>query len=192
MKEIIFATHNKHKLQEIQSILKDSFTVLGLEDMGYYEEIPETAQTLSENASLKSQCIYKHFSSNCFADDTGLEVAALGGKPGVYSARYAGEDCIAEHNMMKVLEELKGVDNRKARFVTIISLWLNGQEHLFEGSVSGSITHEKHGEKGFGYDPIFIPDGYEQSFAEMPAALKNATSHRALAVKKLAKFLVSH
>ncbi len=189
MKEIIFATNNKHKLQEIRGILQGKFKVLSLAELGFDEDIPETAETLAENASLKSSVILDRFKQDCFADDTGLEIEALDGRPGVYSARYAGEACNAENNMQKVLTELHGKENRSARFRTVISLWFNGQEYLFEGEVNGSICHRKHGGDGFGYDPIFKPDGYDETFAEMSIEMKNEISHRARAVKKLANFL---
>ena len=189
MRKIVFATNNKHKLIEIRSILVDDFEVLSLSDIGFYEDIPETGNTLAENASIKSQHIFERFKIDCFSDDTGLEVDALDGRPGVYSARFAGENSTYEQNVDKLLRELKDVENRKARFKTVISLILDGNEYQFEGKVEGTITKNKHGTKGFGYDPVFLPDGYQQTFAEMSAELKNSISHRGKAVAKLVDFL---
>ncbi len=191
MKKIVFATNNTHKLEELQAILSHKYHVLGLLDIGFKDDIPETGTTLAENASIKSQHIFDRFGINCFSDDTGLEVDALGGKPGVYSARYAGENSSYAQNVDKLLNALKDEENRTARFKTVISLILDGKEHQFEGCVEGAITKDKHGEKGFGYDPVFLPDGYKQTFAEMPAELKNKISHRGKAVAKLVEFLKS-
>jgi XTP/dITP diphosphohydrolase len=152
-------------------------------------DIEETGTTLEENARIKSQFVYDNYGFNCFSDDTGLEIEVLNGEPGVYSARYAGEDCSFDDNMNKVLKEMKGKENRKARFRTVISLILDGKEYQFEGEVKGKITTEKHGDKGFGYDPIFLPDGYSQTFAELDLEEKNRISHRGKAVVKLAGFL---
>jgi XTP/dITP diphosphohydrolase len=190
MKKIIFATNNQHKLKEIRDITGDYFQILGLKEFGFEDDIPETGFTLKENASIKSHYIFDRFHIDCFADDTGLEIEALEGKPGVYSARYAGEDGNAERNIVKVLRELKGINNRQARFVTFISLIFEGREYLFEGSIQGKIIEEKHGKGGFGYDPVFIPDGYDMTFAEMPPELKNKISHRAKATKQLTEFLL--
>ncbi len=190
MKEIIFATNNLHKLSEISAILKLKFKILSLNEIGFNEDIPETANTLEGNAALKSSVIFKKFGKDCFADDTGLEVEALNGEPGVYSARYAGEENDAAKNTAKLLRELKGTSNRKAQFRTVISLIQDGKEFQFEGIVKGKITTEKSGAKGFGYDPVFIPDGYTQTFAEMSIEEKNIISHRAIASRKLADFLI--
>lgn len=188
--KLVFATNNAHKLEEISSILGDKIELLSLKDIGCHEDIPETADTLEGNALLKSSFIYRNYGLNSFGDDTGLEVEALGGAPGVYSARYAGgEGHDSQANMRKLLRELEGVENRKARFRTVISLILDGKEYLFEGIINGEIIKEKRGGSGFGYDPIFKPEGYEQTFAELGAGVKNEISHRALAVKKLAQFL---
>ena len=191
MKKLVFATNNIHKLEEVRAILKEKFNVAGLSDIGCTEDIPETGTTLQANASLKSHYVLNTFHLNCFADDTGLEVDALDGQPGVYSARYAAENASYEQNVDKLLHELRDSENRKARFRTVISLLLNGKEHLFEGEVEGKIIRERKGAHGFGYDPVFVPDGYDLSFAEMDPELKNSLSHRAKAVKKLADFLLS-
>jgi XTP/dITP diphosphohydrolase len=187
--ELIFATNNLHKLSEIQSIVGKNFTIKSLQEIGCTEDIPETAPTLEGNALLKAQYIYDRFGKNCFADDTGLEVEALDGRPGVFSARYATDGHDFEANIDKVLEELTGVENRKARFRTVIALILDGSVRYFEGIVNGEIISERKGIKGFGYDPVFLPDGYEQTFAEMPLDEKNKISHRARAVSKLVEFL---
>ena len=192
MKKIVFATNNPHKLSEVRHILKDRYEVLGLADIGITEDIPETGETLSENASLKSGYVFRKTGMDCFSDDTGLEVDALDGRPGVYSARYAGEEGDAEKNLKKLLNELEGVNNRTARFKTVVSLIMDGVEYKFEGSVEGHILREKRGEAGFGYDPVFVPLGYELTFAEMPPALKNSISHRAKAIGKLMEFLKDH
>ncbi len=189
MRKIVFATNNEHKLREIQSILKDNFEVLSLRDIGFNEDIPETGDTLAENASQKSYTIYNRYNIDCFSDDTGLEVDALGGQPGVYSARYAGESCSFEDNVNKLLKELLGKENRSAAFSTVISLVIDGKEYQFEGRIDGQITRETHGKGGFGYDPVFKPNGYDITFAEMDADTKNSISHRALATKKLVAFL---
>ena len=188
MKKLIFATHNPNKLAEIKSTVK-SFEVLGLEEMGLHDDIAETGTTLEENALIKSQYIYQKTGLSCFADDTGLEVEVLVGKPGVYSARYAGEHATAENNMQKLLSEMEGQKNRNARFRTVISLILDGEEYSFEGQVKGEILYQKTGIDGFGYDPIFKPTGFDQSFAQMTMKQKNEISHRGVAVKKLIGFL---
>lgn len=187
--ELIFATNNRHKAEEIQQMVPESIKVLTLEDVGIDEEIPEQQDTLEGNASDKSRYIYNRLSKNCFADDTGLEVDALEGAPGVYSARYAGSDKDPEANMDKLLEQLKDEDNRRARFRTVISLILDGEELFFEGVVEGHILREKRGDEGFGYDPIFMPEGSSLTFAQMPMATKNRISHRSRAIKKLANYL---
>ena len=186
---LVFATHNDHKAKEIQQLVPDGIKITNLKDINCTEDIPETAHTLEGNASLKSKYVVDHFQVNCFADDTGLEIESLNGEPGVYSARYAGSEKDADKNMDLVLEKLNGVENRNARFRTVISLQLNGQEHLFEGIVNGTIRHEKSGKEGFGYDPIFQPDGYDITFSEMDMQQKNAISHRGKAVRKLIDFL---
>jgi XTP/dITP diphosphohydrolase len=192
MHQLIFASNNLHKIEEVSEILKPyGFKIIGLSQAGIHEDIPETAQTIEENAVLKARYIFNHYNFNCFADDTGLEVEALDNAPGVYSARYAGEQKSSEDNINKLLAELNGKTNRNARFKTVIALILNGKEYLFEGIINGRIATEKRGDKGFGYDPVFIPNGYEKTFAEMSALEKNKISHRAIAVQKLAKFLSS-
>ena len=191
MKKIVFATNNKHKLDEIRKILGENFEIVSLKDIGCDIDIPETGNTLEANALQKAEYVREHYAIDCFADDTGLEVDALNGQPGVHSARYAeGTDHDSNANMNKLLKELGNNNNRKARFRTVIALLLNGETHLFEGIVNGHIAYEKHGTEGFGYDPIFVPEGYEKSFAELGMDIKNHISHRARAVKKLAKFLL--
>ncbi len=187
--DLVFATNNQHKLQELQAILGDEFRLLSLKDIGCNEDIPEEQPTLEGNASQKSHYIFNKFGYNCFADDTGLEIDALNGEPGVYSARYAGEEKSAEANMEKVLRKMAKINRRKARFRTVISLIINGKEDLFEGVVNGEILFSKKGGSGFGYDPIFQPDGFEKSFAEMGMDEKNKISHRGRAVQKLVNFL---
>lgn len=190
--KIIFATNNKHKLEEIEDILGKDFEIVSLAEIGCHEDIPETGLTLEENARQKSTYIVEHYNHDCFADDTGLEVDALNGEPGVHSARYAeGTDHDSEANMRKLLSKMSNVKDRTARFRTVISLIINGVEHQFEGRVEGRIATEKHGTEGFGYDPIFIPEGYDKSFAELGEEVKNQISHRARAVKKLAEYLSS-
>ena len=188
--KIVFATNNKHKLEEIKDILGKNFEIVSLTEIGCHEDIPETGSTLQENARQKSTYVVEHYNQNCFADDTGLEVEALNGEPGVYSARYAeGTDHDSEANVRKLLAKMEGQSNRKACFRTVISLIIDGVEHQFEGKVEGRIATEKHGKEGFGYDPIFIPEGYDKSFAELGEEIKNQISHRARAVKKLAEHL---
>ena len=190
--KIVFATNNKHKLEEIKDILGKDFEIVSLAEIGCHEDIPETGLTLEENARQKSTYIVEHYNHDCFADDTGLEVDALNGEPGVHSARYAeGTDHDSEANMRKLLSKMANVKDRTARFHTVISLIINGVEHQFEGRVEGRIATEKHGTEGFGYDPIFIPEGYDKSFAELGEEVKNQISHRARAVKKLAEYLSS-
>lgn len=190
-REFVIATNNAHKLKEIIHIIGDNFVIHSLADINCQEEIPETADTLEGNALQKARYIHSHYGLDCFADDTGLEVEALNNAPGVYSARYAGPGHDSETNMNKLLHELQGKQNRKARFRTVIALIMDGKEYLFEGIINGNITQEKKGDSGFGYDPIFQPDGYEQTFAELGDDIKNKISHRALAVHKLAEFLSS-
>lgn len=188
--KIVFATNNQHKLSEIRQILGDRVEVLSLQDIGCDVDIPETGTTLEENALQKAKYIYDHYHLDVFADDTGLEVDALDGAPGVYSARYAGgEGHDSEANMTKLLKELNGIDNRKARFRTVIALIQQGEVHEFEGIVNGEIIRERRGGEGFGYDPIFRPDGYELTFAELGTDIKNQISHRSRATKKLCAFL---
>jgi XTP/dITP diphosphohydrolase len=187
--ELVFATNNKHKLEEIQAILGNQFKILSLNDIGCDEDIPEEQETLEGNAGQKSFYVYNKYGYNCFADDTGLEINSLNGEPGVYSARYAGEEKSAEANMNKVLEKIAKIKNRDARFRTVISLVIEGHEELFEGIVEGEIITEKRGNSGFGYDPIFRPEGFNQTFAEMSLTAKNKISHRARAVEKLISYL---
>lgn len=189
MKKFVFATNNEHKLEEVKALLGDKIELLSLKDINCSDEIPETEQTLEGNALLKARYIYERYHINCFADDTGLEVDALNGAPGVYSARYAGEEHNSEANMKKLLHELEGVENRQAQFRTIFALIIEGKEHLFEGIVKGEIIRQRRGNSGFGYDPIFVPEGCTQTFAEMGSEQKNKISHRAKAVGKLCKFL---
>ncbi|MGN1217343.1 MAG: non-canonical purine NTP diphosphatase [Phocaeicola sp.] len=191
MKKLVFATNNAHKLEEIRAILGDKVEILSLNDINCHADIPETADTLQGNAALKAQYIYENYGLDCFADDTGLEVEALNGAPGIYSARYAGgEGHDSEANMKKLLSEMQDKENRKARFRTVICLIEDGKEHFFEGIVNGSIIRERKGGAGFGYDPIFMPDGYSETFAEMGNDEKNKISHRARAVQKLCEYLL--
>ena len=191
MKKLVFATNNAHKLEEIRAILGDKVEILSLNDINCHADIPETADTLQGNAALKAQYIYENYGLDCFADDTGLEVEALNGAPGIYSARYAGgEGHDSEANMKKLLSEMQDKDNRKARFRTVICLIEGGEEHFFEGIVNGSIIRERKGGAGFGYDPVFMPDGYSETFAEMGNDEKNKISHRARAVQKLCEYLL--
>jgi XTP/dITP diphosphohydrolase len=190
MKKLVFATNNAHKLEEIRAILGDKVEILSLNDIDCHADIPETADTLQGNAALKAQYIYDNYGLDCFADDTGLEVEALNGAPGIYSARYAGgEGHDSEANMKKLLSEMQDKDNRKARFRTVICLIEGGKEHFFEGIVNGSIIRERKGGAGFGYDPVFMPDGYSETFAEMGNDEKNKISHRARAVQKLCEYI---
>ncbi len=189
MTELVFATNNPHKIEEIMYAVGDYVKILSLAEIGCNEDIPETANTLEGNATLKSHYIYDTYHRNCFADDTGLEIDALDGRPGVYSARYAGPEHDHLKNIEKVLKELKGIHNRKARFRTVISLLIEGQELTFEGIVEGVITEKKSGSSGFGYDPVFRPDGFNKTFAEMDIETKNRISHRGKAVRKLIAYL---
>jgi len=188
--KLVFATNNQHKLHEIQQLLDNSIELLSLSDIGCEEEIPENQETLEGNASEKSFFIYNKYEVNCFADDTGLEIEALNGEPGVYSARYAGEERNPEHNMNLVLNKLSIIKNRNARFRTVISLVIDGHETQFEGVVEGRILEEKRGTTGFGYDPIFQPLESDLSFAQMPLDEKNKISHRGRAVQKLVEYLI--
>lgn len=187
--KLVFATNNLNKLKEVQEMLPSSIELLSLKDINCNEEVDETENTLQGNAKLKADYITKNYGYNCFADDTGLEVEALDGKPGVYSARFAGEPRNAERNMQKLLDELKNKSNRNAQFRTAICLNLDGKQFLFEGICTGEILQSKQGDKGFGYDPIFKPEGYQQSFAEMSFNEKNKISHRGIAIEKLVEFL---
>lgn len=189
MNELIFATNNQHKLTEIQALIGNNIAIKSLQQIGCTEDIAETALTLEGNALLKAQYVFNTYGINCFADDTGLEIAALDGRPGVFSARYATDGHDFEANIDKILGELSGIKNRKARFRTVIALILDGSVHYFEGIVNGEIITERKGCKGFGYDPVFVPAGYNQTFAEMSLPEKNKISHRARAVSKLIGFL---
>ncbi|NDW08535.1 non-canonical purine NTP diphosphatase [Dysgonomonas sp. 520] len=189
LKKLIFATNNKHKLDEVRAILANDFEVLSLEDIGCIVDIPETGTTLEENAKIKAQYVKNNYKFDCFADDTGLEVEALNNAPGVHSARYAGEDKDSQKNIEKLLSELKGKENRKARFRTVVALIIDDEEHCFEGEVRGVIANSCKGNSGFGYDPVFVPEGYDKTFAELSLETKNTISHRALAIDKLCKFL---
>ncbi len=188
--KLVFATNNKHKLDEVRKITSHHpVEIVSLAEINCFDDIPETADTLEGNALQKARYIQEKFGLNCFADDTGLEVEALNNAPGVYSARYAGPGHDSEANMKKLLHEMEGKENRKARFRTVIALVWNGKTYTFDGIVNGTITTAKRGENGFGYDPIFIPEGYEQTFAELGNDIKNQISHRAKAVEKLDEFL---
>ena len=187
--KLVFATNNKHKLQEVRDIVGDRVELLSLADINCYDDIPETADTLQGNALIKARHVYEKYGFDCFADDTGLEVEALGGAPGVYSARYAGEECDSEANMQKLLQNLTGETNRNAQFRTVIALIIGGEEKLFNGIVKGTIATEKKGDSGFGYDPIFIPEGHSESFAQMSSEMKNSMSHRFRATKELGDYL---
>ena len=187
--ELVFATNNKHKIKEINDLLDDNFTILGLSDTGITEDIPEEAETLEENALFKARYVHEKTGLNVFADDTGLEVPSLGGAPGVHSARYAGESKSFDDNIEKLLREMKDMTERSARFRTVIALILDGSEYLFEGMVEGEIIMERRGSGGFGYDPVFLASGYDLTFAEIPLSEKNRVSHRAKAMRKLIGFL---
>lgn len=187
--KLVFATNNEHKLEEIKAMVSDTIQIVGLNDIGCHDEIEETETTLEGNAKIKSDYVHDKFGLNCFADDTGLEVEALGGAPGVYSARYAGEKATFQDNVDKLLDRLKDADNRKARFRTVISLKWEQQQYFFEGICEGNITRKMHGDKGFGYDPIFRPNESELTFAEMSMEEKSRISHRGKATEKLIAFL---
>lgn len=189
MKKLIFSTNNEHKLEEARAILGKRYQILGLNDIEDNIDIPETGETLEENALIKANYLWNTYRYNCFSDDTGLEVEALNNAPGVYSARYAGEQKNSADNVNKLLKELAGVTNRNARFRTVIALILDGKKYIFEGSVKGTIAEFPEGKNGFGYDPVFIPEGYDKTFAELDADIKNKISHRANAIKQLALFL---
>ncbi|MFV0522149.1 MAG: non-canonical purine NTP diphosphatase [Mangrovibacterium sp.] len=187
--KLVFATNNINKLKEVQAMLPDSFELLSLTDIGCHEDIPETQPTIEGNALQKARYVYQNYGYNCFADDTGLEIEVLNGEPGVYSARYAGESRDSKANMAKVLTKLKGKLNRNARFKTVIALIVNGEEDLFEGTIAGEILTRECGSNGFGYDPIFKPQEYDKSFAELDLTIKNTVSHRARATQKLIQYL---
>jgi XTP/dITP diphosphohydrolase len=200
LKTLVFATQNKHKIEEINHVLNmkvfqeqtRQWNIIGLAEIGCFEDIPETSDTLEGNALQKAKYVLDNYGHDCFADDTGFEIDFLGGKPGVYSARYAGPQRNFDDNIHKVLEELKDQKNRKSRFRTVIALLLDSKQYFFEGRIEGSVIHEKRGTGGFGYDPVFVPDGYNKTFAEMGLDEKNQISHRALAVKKLIDFLKNY
>ena len=187
--KLVFATNNRHKLQEVRDIIGDRVEVLSLADIDCHDDIPEIADTLQGNALIKARHIYEKYGLDCFADDTGLEVETLGGAPGVYSARYAGDECDSEANMQKLLENLTGKSNRNAQFRTVIALIVKGEEMLFNGIVKGTIATEKKGDSGFGYDPVFIPEGCSESFAQMSSEMKNSMSHRFRATQQLGNYL---
>lgn len=183
--KLVFATNNKNKIKELELLVGPEINLVGLRDIGCIEELPETQNSIAGNALQKARYVYDNYYIDCFADDTGLEVDALGGRPGVMSARYAGEGRSSEDNMQLLLKEMKGAGDRTARFRTVIALVMDGSAHLFEGVVEGIILEEKRGAQGFGYDPLFQPIGYDQTFAEMPIELKGSISHRGIAVRKL-------
>jgi len=187
--QLIFATHNKNKVKEVKSLIPNTINVLSLDDINLLNEIEETSTTIEGNALLKAQTIYNQTGINCFADDSGLLVDALNGAPGVYSARYAGEQKNDENNMQKLLLDLTNKDSRKAHFKTVMALIIDGKEYLFEGIINGKIISEKMGTNGFGYDPIFVPNGYTETFAQLNSETKNAISHRGIALKKLIEFI---
>ncbi len=191
MKQLVFATHNKHKFEEVKSSMPQGINLLSLSDISFHEDIEETELTIEGNALLKAQTIYTKTGLNCFADDSGLCIDALDGRPGVYSARYAGEPKNDEANIDKVLEELQQFENRKAHFKTVIALVINNQSQLFEGKIHGVITTERHGTGGFGYDAIFMPDGFNETFAQISFQEKTQISHRAIALKKMNDFLIN-
>lgn len=188
-RKLVFATNNSHKLDEVRQVVGNSFDILSLADINCHDDIAEPGETLEENALIKARYVKNKYGYYCFGDDTGLEVNALNGAPGVYSARYAGDGHDAKANMKKLLSELKNITDRKACFRTVIALSLDGKEYLFEGRIDGNIIDEEKGGSGFGYDPVFVPDGYQQTFAELGVDVKNTISHRALAVKALCEFL---
>jgi XTP/dITP diphosphohydrolase len=190
--KLVFATNNLNKLSEIRALVPTGIEILSLNDINCNDVLPETNPTLKDNALQKARYVFENYGFNCFADDTGLEIDALGGEPGVYSARYAGENCDPEDNIQKVLDKLRDITNRDANFITVIALIVNGEETLFEGKCKGSITRVKIGGKGFGYDPIFIPNGSDVAFAEMTKQEKGVISHRGKAVKKLVRFFTAN
>lgn len=187
--KIVFATNNPNKIAEIKDLLPEEIQILSLKDINCNEQLPETQNTLEGNAKQKAEFVFTNYGYNCFADDTGLEIEALNNGPGVYSARYAGDDCSPNDNMQKVLQKLKGENNREAKFRTVIALIMDGKKLLFEGECKGEITKEKAGEKGFGYDPIFLAKGFDKTFAQMSKQEKGTISHRGIATSKLVEFL---
>ena len=187
--DLVFATNNKNKLKEIKHIIIDKINILSINDLNHSDDLEETGLTLKDNASQKARFIYKKFNKNCFADDSGLEILSLNNEPGVFSARYAGLNCSADDNMNKVLKKLENIKNRNAIFKTVICLILDGKEYFFEGSIEGIITNEKIGYNGFGYDPIFLPNNFNLTFAQMSVKEKSKISHRAIAVSKFVKFI---
>lgn len=189
MKQIVFATNNRHKLEEVRAIVGKYFDILSLSDIGCHEDIPETGNTFEENAMMKARYIKEKYNYDCFADDSGLEVTALNNAPGVFSARYAGEPSDSMRNIEKLMRNMQGITERSARFRTSIALLYNGEEHLFKGVIEGKIIDTLRGDKGFGYDPVFVPDGYDITFAEMSSEEKNRISHRAIATQLLVDFL---
>ncbi|MGB3585373.1 MAG: non-canonical purine NTP diphosphatase [Tunicatimonas sp.] len=190
--KLCFATNNAHKITEVQHTLGGRFDIISLQDIGCTEELPETQATLEGNAQQKADFVHQHYQVDCFADDTGLEIETLQGEPGVHSAHYAGPQRSSQANMQKVLDKLQNTDDRQAQFRTVIALMLDGKLHTFEGAVAGSIAQQPSGKQGFGYDPIFIPQGYQQSFAEMSLEEKNRISHRSRAVQQLVNFLKNY
>lgn len=189
MRKLVFSTNNEHKLEEVRAKLSKYYQIISLKDLGDDTDVPETGDTLEENAMIKANYLWDTYHLNCFADDTGLEVEALDNAPGVYSARYAGEQKSSEDNVVKLLKELEGKENRRARFRTVIALIMDGKRYLFQGTVEGIITTSPKGTSGFGYDPVFQPDGYDKTFAELTLEDKNSISHRAKAVEQLVLFL---
>ena len=189
MKDLVFVTHTAHKLQEMKEIVGDIFEVKNLSDVKVFEDIPETGSTFEENALQKVEYLHNKIQCNCFADDSGLSVEALNGEPGIYSARYAGEPSDMHRNTAKLLKKMEGITNRKAHFTTVIALILNDTTYVFEGVINGTITESPRGEGGFGYDPIFMPNGYDKTFAELPSEVKNKISHRAIAMQKFTQFI---
>lgn len=190
-KNLIFATNNRHKIEEVTAILDGVCNISGLKEIGCFEDIPEDMDTIRDNAMQKARFIFEKYGFNCFADDTGLFVKSLDGEPGVYSARYAGEECDSQKNIDKLLDKLKDKKERKAFFMTVVALIIDGDEYYFEGVVNGEILSERHGDGGFGYDPVFMPEGFAQSFAQLGMDEKNKISHRALAIKAMSDFLSS-
>jgi XTP/dITP diphosphohydrolase len=189
MKELIFVSHNAHKLQEVKAVVGNNFEVKNLSDINVFDEIPETGLTFKENAQQKIDYIHERLKCNCFADDSGLSVDALDGEPGIYSARYAGEHCDMKMNIEKLLNNLKDKRDRSAQFTCVIAVILDGEYHFFEGVIRGKIIDTPRGENGFGYDPIFVPDGYDETFAELSSEIKNNISHRAIAMQKFQEFI---
>ena len=187
--KIVFATNNPNKIAEIKDLLPEEIQILSLKDINCNQQLPETQNTLEGNAKQKAEFVFTNYGYNCFADDTGLEIEALDNEPGVYSARFAGDDCSPNDNMQKVLQKLEGENNREAKFRTVIALIMNGKTLLFEGECKGEITKEKAGEKGFGYDPIFLAKGFDKTFAQMSKQEKGTISHRGIATRKLVEFL---